>query len=434
MRVEDESETLDLSALPPGLEPLEDPTCGGFLVTDAEPAGSDGPGADGAASDGDAKAGSRSALVVPLRHGGQLIGVVRLTDKLDGREFGAPEIACADRFLPFGAQALANALRFRSIERSSFRDALTGAYNQAYFQDVTRNEIRKSSRFGRPFTVLRIVLDGTEALRQRVGPEAYASWHRALGARLAEVSRTTDLLATEGDACFSLLLPETEGLGATVLKRRIRTLLERSDELRELEASERPTPLLAVASFPIDGGDLGSLEGALSSRIEDDRRSLVRALELENAPFRGLVDSLLAEAQASRAETATQVAGLLLDEVARRPHERGLLFMAPGPEAEEAVREGLERLRDAEVHTDIVVLADLGEETSPGLPVTWMSPHRTGTRCPFLVYYGDGPAYALLRDETVDEGQTMLFQTDDPVLVEQLAFQLGRDLGVPISG
>ena len=53
----------------------------------------------------------------------------------------------------------------------------------------------------------------------------------------------------------------------------------------------------------------------------------------------------------------------------------------------------------------------------------------TGTPAPFLVYYGDGPAYALVRDETVDEGQTMVFQTDDPVLVEQLAFQLGRDLG-----
>jgi hypothetical protein len=146
------------------------------------------------------------------------------------------------------------------------------------------------------------------------------------------------------------------------------------------------------------------------------------------------VDSLLGEARPARAETATQVAGLLLDEVARRPHERGLLFMAPGPDAEDTVRSGLERLRDVEIHTDIIVLADLGEEASPGLPVTWMSPHRTGTPSPFLVYYGDGPAYALVRDENEDEGQTMVFQTDDPVLVEQLAFQLGRDLGVPISG
>jgi diguanylate cyclase (GGDEF)-like protein len=419
VRVENEPEEVDLAALPPGLERLREPECRSFLW----------PPPDGSEV--------HPALYVPLRHGARLFGLVRLTDRLDGRVFDEADREVGDRFAPYGAQALANALRFRALERRSFRDLATGAYNQAYFEDVTQNEIRKASRFGRQFSLVRVVLDGLPMLRSARPGDERAAWLQRVAHHVARACRGTDLLAVEGDGRFCLLLPETDRLGAAVVKRRIRGALERCAEMRELDAADRPTPLLGTVGFPADGSDAQQLHAALDARVEEDRSSLLRVLDLEAKPFRGLVDALLGEAQAGRRETIGQVGRFLLDEVARSPHERGVLFLAPGTDPEaglEALRPGLEALRGSEPRTSVVVLGERGPEAPAGTPVVYVPPERVGTGTPFLVYFGEGPSYALVGDAEEEAGGCAVFQTADPVLIEHMVFQLGRDLGVALGG
>jgi two-component system, cell cycle response regulator len=421
VRVESEVEELDAAALPPGLEAATDPAARAFLLA---------PRDEGS---GGAHAGARKALVVPLRHGGKLLAVARLTDKLDGGEFGEAEREIANRFIPFASQAVANALRFRTLERRSFRDAATGAYTKAYFEDVTRNEIQKAGRFGRSFALVRLALDPLSALRERLTGGTLGPWLEGVTQQLARSLRSTDLLAAESEGQFCLLLPETDGLGAAVLKRRVRTALERCPQMRELEPDERPTLLMGTASFPVDGLDLDGLETALEARLEDDRRSVVRGLELESTPFRGIVDALLAEGRPGRPETAEQMTRLVFSEVARRPDARGLLFIAPGASLARAVQQGLEAVRGSAPRTEIVIVGERKGDPAPGVPATWVSSVRAGTRSPFLVYYGEGPCYALIRDEAIESDRTTFYHSSDPVLVEHLAFQLGRDLGIPIG-
>ena len=81
---------------------------------------------------------------------------MRLSDKLEGDEFTDADRASAEKFVSFGSTAVANALRFRALERLSFRDPATKAYSHAYFDDVVRNEIQKASRFGRHFSIARV--------------------------------------------------------------------------------------------------------------------------------------------------------------------------------------------------------------------------------------------------------------------------------------
>src|SRR5262249_32941417 len=157
--------------------------------------------------------------------------------------------------------------------------------------------------------------------------------------------RATDLLAAESESRFCVLLPETDSVGAAVLKRRIRAAIERSDPWREIDPGDRPDLLLGAATFPTDGTQLEAIWNVLEGRVDEDGRSLVRSLELESMPFRGLVDALLAEGISGRPETGEQLTRYLLDEVARRPHERGLLFVAPGAGMAGALRDGLESLR-----------------------------------------------------------------------------------------
>jgi hypothetical protein len=192
--------------------------------------------------------------------------------------------------------------------------------------------------------------------------------------------------------------------------------------------------LAAAATFPCDGSRGEDLWRALATRIADDRASFVRARDLERAPFRGLVDALLAEAPNGPAGLADQAAQFLVDEIVRNPSERGLLFVGAGERLGASVRAALERLRGLSARTDVVVVGERSADEAPGLPVTWVPPQRVGTDAPFLLYFGDRPAYALVREPGEARAEVVLYHTADRVLVEHLAFQLSRDLGIPIGG
>jgi diguanylate cyclase (GGDEF)-like protein len=416
VRVEDELEDLNMANLPKEMAQLADSECNSCL----------GP------VNGDSDP-ERVGLYVAVRHGGRLNAVARLTDRLDRGEFGDTERAIVERFANFAGQAVANAIQLRALERRSFRDPTTKAYTGAYFDDVVHNEIQKANRFGRTFSVVRVEFDGISALRDRMPQAELQRWLEAVTYQIGRSLRATDLLAADSENQFLVLLPETDAIGAAVLKRRIRSGLDRCDELQSLDPVDRPMLLVAAATFPADGTQLEALRASLGDRVRDDRNSLVRSLELANAPFRGLVDALLAEAVPGRPETAEQMTRFLLGEVRRRPEERGMLFVAPGPSLFGALSEGLNTLRGLSMRTEVVLIADRKTDEIAGVPVTWVSSLRAGTTAPFLVYYGDGPPYALVRDELADDQTTSFYHTSDPVLVEHLAFQLGRDLGIPIG-
>jgi diguanylate cyclase (GGDEF)-like protein len=416
VHVEDEPEELRATSLPKELEALAESdyaSCLGPVDAKTEP--------------------NRIALYVAIRQGGRLIGIARLTDKLDGGEFGDADRVVAERLANFAAQAVANAIQFRALERRSFRDPTTKAYTRAYFDDVVHNEIRKANRFGRTFSAVRVEFDGVAALRDRMSQAEFARWLEAVTFQIGRSLRATDLLAAESDSEFLVLLPETDALGAAVLKRRIHSGLAGCDELRGVDPVERPVVLVAAVTFPADGTQLEALQGALESRIRDDLQSLVRSLQLERTPFRGLVDALLAEASPGPAETAEQMTRFLLGEVRRRPDERGMLFVAPGASLIGALRDGLGKLRGVSTQTQVVLVTDRKTDQIAGVPVTWVSSLRAGTTAPFLIYYREGPPYAMVRDEQVEEQSAALYQTSDPVLVEHLAFQLSGDLGIPIG-
>jgi hypothetical protein len=122
----------------------------------------------------------------------------------------------------------------------------------------------------------------------------------------------------------------------------------------------------------------------------------------------------------------------VLSEVERRAHERGLFCIAPGAALAHVVRDELARLDPGPTRTELVLVSDERSDAFAGTPVTCVAPSQIGTRRAFLVYYAEGPGYALI-GEPASSGGSVLFQTADRVTIEHLAFQLQRALGVPIT-
>ncbi len=60
--------------------------------------------------------------------------------------------------------------------------------------------------------------------------------------------------------------------------------------------------------------------------------------------------------------------------------------------------------------------------------VRWVSGRELGELPAFAIYFGDGPAYALVCDDAPERDWTRCFQTSDRNLVEHLALQLQHEL------
>jgi len=370
-----------------------------------------------------------AALYATLEREGQVVAIVRVTDKLEGEQFDALDEAAMERFVQFADVALANALRVRWLEQRSLRDPATGTYNLEYFHDVVRNEIEKATRFGRTLALIGLDLGPPEVLQELGGGEPPAAWLADVAGILRGLLRATDVLAGDGVSRFYALLPEADALGASVLKRRLLRALEESDLFREIRGAARPRAHVGISICPSDAMHLEPLLGALDTAIDQERGNQAESLGLDKMSLPDGMRALVRQGSSEPAESAEQLVRFVLTEVGRRAQERGVLYAAPGKVLGGAVREGLEALRSSPTGTDLVVVSD-GEAPASSRPaVSWVPAERAPGLLPCLVHYGDGPVYALIREEGHQGSPGRLFHTSDRGLVEHLAFRLQEELG-----
>ena len=385
-------------------------------------------------------AGERTAVVpgpVPalwgaLRHDGELLGVVRLTDKREGDPFDALDRGCVGSFLQFAEVALANAGGVGAIEGQGLREPTTGAYHFDFFREVAAHEIEKANRFGRRVAIMSLEFapgappsaqgSATEQL-EPARPEAPPA-PSAVADRLRGLLRAIDVLAVDASWRFWLLLPEADAIGAAVLKRRALAALGQG----EWRAG---TPVAGFAVFPGDGSRVDDLLERVRERLDAGRQTQAEAMGLHELSLASGLRTLVRQGTPQPPEAAGQLARFLMAELGRRPRERGLLYTAPGKALDTGVREGLESLRGMALRTDLAVLTggDRMEIASPA--VHWVSLPDTDALPPCLLHYGDGPAYALICEDVAAGQPTRLFHTSDRELVEQLAFRLQEEFGLP---
>ncbi len=360
------------------------------------------------------------ALYAPICVGGVTLGIARLTDKLDDENFSESDRAMAEKVCEFGAIAMNNALRFEALERRSLRDPGTRAYTHAYFEDAVRNEIQKAHRFSHRFSILRVEIESGS------GEELDAL---ELARQAAGALRATDLLASADDGAYLVLLPQTDALGAGILAQRIRKALASM-----ADGGRGPNARCASATFPVDGSQLETLVRVIDERFEQSHASVLATRpDLAEAPMSDpLLDAMLELGSIQQAEIEGQILRFVLEDVVRRPGDRGVLVLSPGTRWLPDVLETLHEIRGHSTRAEIVVLAE-GVERDANPQVTWITKSSLDSRRPFLVYYGEGPAFAMIGAVTAAAGSTPIFQTADRALVEHLAFELQRELGILLS-
>jgi diguanylate cyclase (GGDEF)-like protein len=243
--------TLASRTVPEGFEGAAEAVSAWVLRT-GEPFCSADAGLDARLADGDGSS-SGAVVAVPLIARGATVGAVVAIDGVpSAREPGfsaasRPLLAAA---LEPGAIALDNALRIERAEALSVTDDLTQLYNSRYLSQVLRRETKRSSRSGRPLSLLFIDLDGFKSINDTHGHLfGSAALVEAAGV-IRRSARETDIVARFGGDEFALVLPDTGSEGAAAVGERIRDKIAAHGFLRGEGLDIHLTVSVGVATLP----------------------------------------------------------------------------------------------------------------------------------------------------------------------------------------
>jgi two-component system cell cycle response regulator len=108
------------------------------------------------------------------------------------------------------------------LERLSITDQLTGLYNRRFFDQAFDSELRRSSRYQHPLSVLMFDIDHFKLVNDTHGHPAGDRILQEFAAILKKHLRETDIIARYGGEEFVAILPETDIRIATIIGERLR--------------------------------------------------------------------------------------------------------------------------------------------------------------------------------------------------------------------
>src|SRR5207244_2824539 len=141
--------------------------------------------------------------------------------------------------------SLRNAQLFREVRETSLRDGLTGIFNRTHAMGEIDVELRRARRSQMPVSLIMFDLDHFKDVNDRYGHLCGDAVLAAVGAKMREVLRGSDLKCRYGGEEFVVLLPETPLEGA----KRVADTLRR--ELSDMPIPWKDEAVFITASFGV---------------------------------------------------------------------------------------------------------------------------------------------------------------------------------------
>lgn len=191
-----------------------------------------------------------SVIVVPLKISNEVIALLEVTQTRQKPPLSSDDLETIMIIANFASTILENAKHYLW----AIHDSLTGLYNNHYFFKIVQDEIEKSRRYGRVFSIVMFDIDDFKKINDTFG---HRSGDLALQSIADSISKTirkeVDVASRYGGDEFVMIFPNTPAeIAARVCERLlslVRGLKVKSADGREFSL----TLSLGIAEFPRDG-------------------------------------------------------------------------------------------------------------------------------------------------------------------------------------
>lgn len=135
--------------------------------------------------------------------------------------------------------------RIEGLDRKSRTDSLTGLVNRSGLESELEVEVRRSRRYGHPFTLVLIDLDHFKTINDEHGHLTGDKILRKVAAVLVSLSRDADTVSRWGGEEFLLICRDTRGHDAVALAEKLRQGIESGTD----RAGHRCTASFGITEF-----------------------------------------------------------------------------------------------------------------------------------------------------------------------------------------
>jgi diguanylate cyclase (GGDEF)-like protein len=170
---------------------------------------------------------AKKSLHIPLKVANNVLGIMGLIytgAKKTGEKHPNLISTVANQL----ALALNIAKEHQKIQALASTDALTGLYNRRAFNEMLDKELRRSSRYQKPLSLIMLDIDAFKEINDSFGHKTGDNVLKSLAVCLQGAIRDTDFLARYGGDEFAVILPETKAEEASVLAERLQQTVKDS--------------------------------------------------------------------------------------------------------------------------------------------------------------------------------------------------------------
>lgn len=206
---------------------------------------------------------TKSFISIPLKPSHRTIGVLNISDKMNGDEFSHEDLERLASIADYASVAIERSAFYHKSEelkRTTTVDELTGLVNRRHFEVRLIEEVNRSRRYRLPLALLLVDLDNFVHINQGIGRAGGDQVLRAAARVIRQTIRTIDLASRYSGEEFAVLLPLTAKPGAAVIAERLCSELRRLDF--PVQPADKPLAITAsvgVACYPDDADSMDGL-------------------------------------------------------------------------------------------------------------------------------------------------------------------------------
>ena len=197
----------------------------------------------------------KDVLCVPIMSKKNIIGVLELVNKKNGRIFTKNEQELLLKFADQASMAIERASLYHKMANLAITDDLTKLFNLRYLYRVLDTEVKRCRRYHSTFAIIFLDLDSFKLVNDTHGHLIGSKTLVEVARMLAGSLRDVDIISRYGGDEFVIVLPHTTVEMAYKIAARIQNDINRHSFLTEEGLSLKITASFGVAGYPDHAGD-----------------------------------------------------------------------------------------------------------------------------------------------------------------------------------